>query len=57
MEILVIKDKEIEPEIIDLLQARISSSAFVNHYRPDINEIITRKIRTLLDSLLKVITT
>ena len=53
----MIKDKEIEPEIIDLLQGRISSSAFVNHYRPDINEIITRKIRTLLDSLLKVITT
>lgn len=57
MEILVIKDKEIGPEIIDLLQGRISSSAFANHFRPDINEIITRKIRPVLDSLLKVITT
>jgi intergrase/recombinase len=44
----------IEPEIIDLLQGRISSSVFVNHYyRPNINEIITNKIRPVLDSLLK----
>ena len=53
MEMLVIRDKEIEPEIIDLLQGRISNSVFVNHYyRPDINEIITKRIRPVLDSLL-----
>jgi hypothetical protein len=46
----------IEPEIIDLLQGRISSSVFVNHYyRPDINEIITRKIRPVLFSTNKLL--
>ena len=41
-----LRNKGIEPEIIDLLQGRISSSVFVNHYyRPDINEIITKRIR------------
>ena len=45
-------NKGIEPEIIDLLQGRISSSVFVNHYyRPDINEIITKRIRPVLDEL------
>ena len=34
----------IESEIIDLLQGRISSSVFaIRYYRPDINEIITRR--------------
>ena len=52
MEMLAIRDKEIEPEIIDLLQRRISSSVFVNHYyRPDIHEIITKRIRPVLDEL------
>ena len=47
-----LRNKGIEPEIIDLLQGRISSSVFVNHYyRPDINEIITDRIRPVLDSL------
>jgi intergrase/recombinase len=46
----------IEPEIIDLLQGRISSSVFVNHYyRPDINERIASKIRPALNSLSKII--
>jgi intergrase/recombinase len=49
-----LRNKGIEPEIIDLLQGRISSSVFVNHYyRPDINEIITRRIRPVLDELRK----
>ena len=49
-----LRNSGIEPEIIDLLQGRISGSVFVNHYyRPDINEIITNKIRPVLDSLLK----
>ena len=47
-----LRNKGIEPEIIDLLQGRISSSVFVNHYyRPDINEIITDRVRPVLDSL------
>jgi hypothetical protein len=47
-----LRNKGIEPEIIDLLQGRIPGSVFVNHYyRPDINEIITDKIRPVLDSL------
>jgi intergrase/recombinase len=47
-----LRNKGIEPEIIDLLQGRISSSVFVNHYyRPDINEIITKRIRPVLDEL------
>ncbi len=41
-----LRNKAIEPEIIDLLQGRISGSVFVNHYyRPDINEIITKRLR------------
>jgi intergrase/recombinase len=47
-----LRNNGIEPEIIDLLQGRISSSVFVNHYyRPDISEIITKKIRPMLDEL------
>jgi intergrase/recombinase len=47
-------NKGIEPEIIDLLQGRISTSVFVNHYyRPDINEIITKRIRPVLNELKK----
>jgi len=47
-----LRNKGIEREIIDLLQGRISSSVFVNHYyRPDINEIITKRIRPVLDEL------
>jgi hypothetical protein len=47
-----LRNKGIEPEIIDLLQGRISSSVFVNHYyRPDIHEIITKRIRPVLESL------
>jgi hypothetical protein len=43
----------IEPEIIDLLQGRISTSVFVHHYyRPDINEIITKRIRPVLKELM-----
>jgi intergrase/recombinase len=49
-----LRSSGIEPEIIDLLQGRISSSVFVNHYyRPNINDIISNKIRPVLDSLLK----
>jgi intergrase/recombinase len=49
-----LRNKGIEPEIIDLLHGRISSSVFVNHYyRPDINEIITRKIKPVLEELRK----
>jgi len=48
-----LRNKGIESEIIDLLQGRISSSVFVNHYyRPDINAIITKRIRPVLDGLL-----
>ena len=43
-----------EPEIIDLLHGRISSSVFVNHYyRPNINDIITNRIRPVLDSFIR----
>jgi intergrase/recombinase len=49
-----LRNKGIEPEIIDLLQGRIGSSVFVNHYyRPDIKEIITKKIRPVLNELRK----
>ena len=51
-----LRNKGIEPEIIDLLQGRISSSVFVNnYYRPDINEIITKRIRPVLEELTKEI--
>jgi hypothetical protein len=52
MEMLVIRDKELEPEIIDLLQGRLSQSIFLRHYyRPEINDIITKKTRPVLDEL------
>ncbi len=47
-----LRNKGIEPEIVDLLQGRIPKSIFLRHYyRPDINEIITKKIRPVLESL------
>jgi intergrase/recombinase len=50
------RNKGIEPEIIDLLQGRISGSVFVNHYyRPDINKMIASKIKPVLNSLSKII--
>jgi len=53
-----LRNKGIEPEIIDLLQGRISTSVFVNHYyRPDVNEMIISKVRPALNSLCKVIET
>ena len=49
-----IRNKGIEPEIIDLLQGRIPKSMFLRHYyRPDINEIISKRIRPVLDELQK----
>lgn len=49
-----LRTKGIESEIIDLLQGRTPSSIFVNHYyRPDIDQIITERIRPVLESLLK----
>ena len=49
-----LRSNGIEPEIIDLLQGMISSSVFVNHYyRPNINDIITHRIRPVLDELMK----
>jgi len=48
-----LRNRGIESEIIDLLQGRTPSSIFVNHYyRPDINEIITKRIRPVLDELM-----
>ena len=45
-------NKGIEPEVTDLLQGRISSSIFVIYsYRPDLNEIITKWIRPVLNEL------
>ncbi len=47
-----LRNKGIEPEIIDLLQGRLSQSIFLRHYyRPDIDDTITKKIRPVLDSL------
>lgn len=44
----------IKPEIIDLLQEGINNSVFVNYYyRPDIHEIITKRIRPVLYELVK----
>ena len=52
-----LRNNGIEPEIIDLLQGRIGSSVFVNHYyRPDIKEIITKKVKPVLDELRKELT-
>ena len=43
-----LKKQGVEPEIIGLLQDRISISMFVSHrYRPDINEIITNRMLSL----------
>ena len=48
-----LRNKGIEPEVIDLLQGRIPKSIFLRHYyRPDINEIITKKIRPVLGELM-----
>ena len=50
-----LRNSGIEPGDIDLLQGRISL-VFVNHYyRPDINEIIAKKVRPALNSLTKAI--
>jgi hypothetical protein len=47
-----LRNKGIGPEIIDLLQGRISSFLFVNHhFIPDINKIITKRIRPVVDEL------
>ncbi len=49
-----LRNSGVEPEITDLLQGRISRSVFVNHYyRPDINEMVSSKIRPALNSLSK----
>ncbi len=51
-----LRNKGIEPEVIDLLQGRISSSVFVNHYyRPNITEFITNRVRPLLKTMQKQI--
>ncbi|HYF99042.1 MAG TPA: integrase [Candidatus Saccharimonadales bacterium] len=51
-----LRNKGIEPEIIDLLQGRISNSVFVNHYyRPDINQLITKS--PMLDESMKYLMT
>ena len=52
-----LRNNGIEPEIIDLLQGRIPKSIFLRHYyRPDINEIITKRIRPVLEELTKQLT-
>jgi intergrase/recombinase len=49
-----LRNKGIEPEKIDLLQGRITDTVFLNHYfRSNINEIITKRIRPVLDELMK----
>ena len=49
-----LRNNGVESEIIDLLQGRTPSSIFVSHYyRPDMNEIISKRIRPVLDLLLK----
>jgi intergrase/recombinase len=49
-----LRNKGIEHEIIDLLQGRIPKSMFLRHYyRPDINDVITKKIRPVLDEMMK----
>jgi hypothetical protein len=46
-----LRNKGVEAELIDWLQGR-SRSVFVNfYYRPDIHEIITKKIRPILNEL------
>ena len=45
-------NKGIEPEIIDLLQGRVSSFVLVTHYyRQNISEIISKKIGPSLKEL------
>jgi len=47
-----LRNNGIMPEIINLLQGRISSSVFVNHYyRPDLNNEFYDKVRGLLNKL------
>ena len=47
-----LENSGVEPETINLLQGKTSSSVFVNHnYRQDINNTITNKIKPLLASL------
>ncbi len=47
-----LRNHGVESEVVDLLQGRISSSVFVNHYyRPDINKIIVTKVKPVLDEL------
>jgi hypothetical protein len=49
-----LRTRDIEPEIIDLLESRISRSVFVNHYyQLNINDITTNRIKPVLDLLLK----
>lgn len=49
---IYLRTNGIEPVIINLLQGRIPSSILVDHYyRPDINQIITERIRPVLNSL------
>jgi intergrase/recombinase len=51
-----LRNKGIEPEKIDLLQGRITDTVFLNHYfRSNINEIITKRIRPVLDELMELI--
>ncbi len=51
-----LRNNGIESEIIDLLQGWTPSSIFVNHYyRPDMNEIISKRIRPVLLSLNKML--
>jgi hypothetical protein len=46
-----LRNRGIEAEIIDWLQGR-STTVFVSHYfRPDINEIITKRIKPILNDL------
>jgi hypothetical protein len=47
---IYLRNRGIEPEIIDLLYGRISKAVFANHYhRPGINEIITNRVSPVLD--------
>lgn len=52
-----LRNEGVEPEILDLLRERIRSSVFANHYyRPDIHDIITKRIRPVRGLLLKELT-
>jgi intergrase/recombinase len=53
-----LRNNGIEPEIIDLLQGRLPKSIFLRHYYgPEINEIMTKKVRPVLDELRKELIT